>query len=267
MAVNSLTPILLQMKSAIVGTPVERLGLMLRWGLNARQRYKHPELWSLYLEERCGEAILRKVMKANSCAVDVGAHIGSVTNLLRTIAPQGHHIAIEPSSRKASWLTRKFPDVEVHCVAASDQDGVAYFDGDLEYWRCGRLSSATTSHEVQTRRLDTIICDRRVDLIKVDVEGFELNVLRGATLTISKHQPTLLFECGSEYELLERDISRRALYDFLTDEVGYSIQSYADFLFGKGPMQFDEFRRCGLYPFRAFNFVALPYATALSPAG
>ena len=41
-------------------------------------------------------------------------------------------------------------------------------------------------------------------------------------------------------------------------EFGYDIFCFGDFLFNKGNMAFDEFRKCGLYPFRAFNFISLP---------
>jgi hypothetical protein len=33
-------------------------------------------------------------------------------------------------------------------------------------------------------------------------------------------------------------------------------------VFGKGKIGLDEFRRCGLYPFRAFNFIAVPAGSA-----
>ena len=44
----------------------------------------------------------------------------------------------------------------------------------------------------------------------------------------------------------------------ITQDLGYDIFSFTDFLFDKGEMTYDEFRKCGLYPFRALNFVAVP---------
>jgi hypothetical protein len=44
----------------------------------------------------------------------------------------------------------------------------------------------------------------------------------------------------------------------ITNDFGYGVYAYGDFLFDKGPLTPDEFRKTGLYPFRAFNFVALP---------
>jgi hypothetical protein len=71
----------------------------------------------------------------------------------------------------------------------------------------------------------------------------------------------LLFECGSDYRKIV-EIKRPKLYELLTAELGYEIYTLLDFLFDKGPLRFDEFRRCGRYPFRGFTFIARPASTA-----
>jgi hypothetical protein len=48
------------------------------------------------------------------------------------------------------------------------------------------------------------------------------------------------------------------LFDHITGVMNYDVFTFGDFLHDKGPLGFDEFRKCGIYPFRAFNFVALP---------
>ena len=57
------------------------------------------------------------------------------------------------------------------------------------------------------------------------------------------------------------------LYEFITGDLGYNIFTFEDFLFDKGEMSANEFRKCGLYPFRAFNFVALPGPRAVTSLG
>jgi FkbM family methyltransferase len=254
-------------KAFLVGTPFEAAALRLRWFLNFPQRYRHPELWGIYLEEAQLPHVLRKLLKPNSSAVDVGAHIGSFTSLLLQISPKGKHVAIEASPSKSGWLKKRFHGVDVHSIAASDSNGTATFQEDLRLSGFSRLSTESTndhciSYSVETRRLDSVLSGHHLDLIKIDVEGLELSVLRGATETIQRCRPAIIFECGAEYALRDQGISRRELYDFLTRELNYSISTFADFLFDKGGMEFDEFRRCGLYPFVAFNFVALPLAPA-----
>lgn len=255
-------------KALLVGTPFEAAALKLRWLLNFPQRYRHPELWGIYLEEEHLPRVLRKILKPNSCAVDVGAHIGSFTSLLLQVAPGGKHVAIEASPSKGAWLRKRFHAVDIHSVAASDSNGTATFQEDIRFSGFSRLSAESPndhciSYSVETRRLDSILSGYDVDLIKIDVEGLELSVLRGAMETIDRCRPAIIFECGSEYAFRDLGINRRELYDFLTRELNYSISTFADFLFDKGGMEFDEFRRCGLYPFLAFNFVATPVQLAV----
>ena len=90
------------------------------------------------------------------------------------------------------------------------------------------------------------------------MEGGELAALEGARKIIQAWHPSLIFECGSEYFLHANKLDRRHLYDLIVDEFDYDIFCFGDFLFNKGNMAFDEFRKCGLYPFRAFNFIGLP---------
>jgi FkbM family methyltransferase len=250
-------------KAFLVGTPFEAAAQRLRWLLSFPKRYRHPELWGIYLEEEQLPQVLRKLLKPDSSALDVGAHIGSFTSLLLQIAPKGRHVAIEASPSKAAWLRKRFHNVDVHSVAASDANGTATFQEDTQLSGFSRLSTEAAndhciSYTVETCRLDSLLSGRDLDLIKIDVEGLELSVLRGATETIKRCRPPIIFECGSEYALIDQGISRRELFDFLTGDLNYSISTFADFLFGKGGMEFDEFRRCGLYPFLAFNFVAVP---------
>lgn len=250
-------------KAFLVGTSLEAAALRLRWLLNFPQRYRHPELWGIYLDEENLPRVLKRLLKRNSNAVDVGAHIGSFTSLLLQVSPQGKHVAIEASPSKGAWLRKRFPSVDVQSVAVSDSNGTAMFQEDIKFSGFSRLSPEAgndhcISYTVETRRLDDVLNGRHVDLIKIDVEGLELSVLRGATETIKKCRPHIIFECGAEYALRDQGVSRRELYDYFTQDLNYSICTFADFLFDKGPMEFDEFRRCGLYPFVAFNFIAIP---------
>jgi FkbM family methyltransferase len=255
-------------KALLVGSRLEPAALRLRWLLNFPQRYRHPELWGIYLEERHLPRVLQKLLKPNSSAVDVGAHIGSFTSLLLQISPKGRHVAIEASPSKAASLRKRFHGVDVRSVAASDSNGTATFQEDMQLSGFSRLSAESSndhciSYTVETCRLDSLLSEHDPDLIKIDVEGLELSVLRGATETIKRCRPAIIFECGPEYALRDQGISRRELFDFLTRDLNYSISMFADFLFDKGGMEFDEFRRCGLYPFLAFNFVAVPLPPAV----
>ena len=113
------------------------------------------------------------------------------------------------------------------------------------------------SYQVRIATLDELI-PGRVDLLKLDVEGNELPALKGATKLIDRERPSIIFECGSEDSLTRVGASRQGLFDFIGDTLKYSIFTFSDYLHSKGPLSFNEFAKCGIYPFRAFNFVALP---------
>lgn len=257
-------PMSLAIKSFLVATPVEPLANQLRWWLGYRQRVRHPELWEIYLEEERINKILEKLLKRDSVAVDVGAHIGSFISKLRRYAPDGKHMAFEPSQTKSRWLESKFPDVRVFAMAVGENSGKAVFNEDLAKPGYSRLAGPENEetddpkYEVTVCCLDSTIGDLdRLDLLKLDIEGGELGALKGATDLIGKLRPAIIFECGSEYSFADSGESRRKLFDFVTKELDYRIYSFSDYLFDLKPLGYDGFLRCGIYPFRAFNFVAL----------
>ena len=263
---KSYLPITLWIKSLIVCTPFERFAKQLRWLLDAKRRYEHPELWELYLEEARMPIVLQRLLKDDSCCIDVGGHIGSFLRLVKKYASKGQHAVFEASHTKSSWLKSRFPDVRVFPYAVSDKTGKALFQehyarsgySALQRDKVAREAKSFT-YEVETRRLDDVLPEmERVDLIKLDIEGGELAALRGGIEGIKKWTPAIIFECGTENWLLEEKLSRLDLYNFITGDLSYNIFSFSDFLFDKGSMSYDEFRKCGLYPFRGFNFVALP---------
>jgi len=265
-------PTSLLVKSLIVRTPLASAARNMRWLFAGRSRHKHPELWEVYLEERWMPLVLQRVLKKESCAVDVGGHIGSFLILLMKYAPKGSHVVFEASVTKSQWLRSRFPEVRVFPYAVADKAGRAVFQEDytrpgystLQFGR-GESGAMTIRYEVQTCRLDDVLLEMdRVDLIKLDIEGGELAALRGATKVIKRWNPVIIFECGSEYGLAEQKLSRMDLYRFIVNNLGYNVFNFADFLFDKGEMSYDEFRKCGLFPFRAFNFIALPRSATKS---
>ena len=74
------------------------------------------------------------------------------------------------------------------------------------------------NHAVELCKLDDVI-RRPVDLIKIDVEGLEMSVLRGGIKTIKQHKPRILFECWSK----ERGQTIEGVFQFLRDDLEYKI--------------------------------------------
>ena len=149
-------------------------------------------------------ALLALVLRPDHNCVDVGAHAGAVLADVVRLAPHGHHAAFEPLPVLAAGLARDFPTVEVHPLALSDRAGEREFVHVLDDpgWsgfveRPVPGSPSTERLVVATAALDDVLpADRHVHLIKLDVEGAELEVLRGARATIARCSPVVVFEHG-----------------------------------------------------------------------
>ncbi len=261
----------LYVKHRLIGTPLDRPLQQVRWLTSWRERRRHPELLALFHEsEQIEMAVHRLVSPATNC-IDGGCHIGAMLALFTSVAPAGRHIAFEPVAEKAAWLRRRWPVAEVHQAALGDAPGEASFAVNrtrpgMSGLRTAYLGSdALTASTVEVVTIDDVVGEREIGFLKLDIEGNELPALRGARRTIERCRPAILFECGPRWTLEQFGYSRSEMFDFIHDELGYSIWLVADYLFSRDPMGRDEFERCGTYPFPGFNFVALPIGTPLTP--
>jgi FkbM family methyltransferase len=201
--------------------------------------------------------LLAFTLREDSNCIDIGCHRGEVLRELLRLAPRGRHIAYEPVPASHARLVRELTDVEVRRAAVSDEEGEASFTvvpelpsfsglRERSYPGAPRLERIT----VRTERLDSALEPGYVPrFIKVDVEGAELQVFRGAIETLRRHRPVVWFEHGAgasdHYGTRPADVHR-----LLTGEVGMRIFD-AD---GHGPYSEEEFERVFTEPM--WNFVA-----------
>lgn len=136
-------------------------------------------------------------------ALDIGAHVGLYT---RKLAEHFEHvIAIEPVHGEALELnTKEFTNVERLLCAVSDvKESVGFSDV---------LPNTGTVHVAGNGNVPCIVLDDlnlEPDLIKIDVEGYELKALTGAIETLKKFKPVVLAECNGHcrrYGSTERDL-------------------------------------------------------------
>lgn len=156
------------------------------------------------LDNRHLDMLLSWLLRRDCNCVDVGASRGDVLRRLVRLAPDGNHFAFEPLPEFARLLGESFPSVHVRNAAVSDTNGNASFNRvvnmpglsglRLRRWESG-LDVEELSVEV-TRLDDALPADYRPDLIKVDVEGAEETVLRGAMNVIARSSPVLVVEFG-----------------------------------------------------------------------
>ena len=142
------------------------------------------------------------VLRDDPVILDIGASIGGVTAALAKRFPAGQVVAFEaaPSVHRSLRETvRRATGAPITVVekAVGAEPGMLRFheDGNGSGW--GFLSEELGVVSVPVVTVDDIVAELRldrVDFLKIDVEGGELGVLRGAEGTLLRDQPLLLFE-------------------------------------------------------------------------
>ncbi len=214
-------------------------------------------------QDACAKQTLPGLCQPAKVFVDVGAHIGSVIAEVRLRHPELEIIAIEADPEKAAGLARRFPNITVHSCAVGENGGKVPFYVDKERHGYSSLARRERTdadvHEisVEMRRLDDIVPPAaNVDLIKIDVEGAELGVLRGASELVARCRPVIFFESGPDAGMAS-GYSIEGLFDW------FAARSYdvvvPDRLPHDGPaLTRDGFIESHFFPFRAINYFAVP---------
>lgn len=170
------------------------------------KRWRLPVLFHLNrilgrLEEEI--ALVPALTKSKGVAVDVGASSGYYSFVMASCCAQVE--AFEPLAANTRNLTDYgSPKIRVHHVALSNASGAKSFylpliDGAGSYGRASLEVPPRGPYdvvEVELRRLDDFGL-RDVSLIKIDVEGHELEVLEGARNTIADSRPVLIIEISN----------------------------------------------------------------------
>lgn len=136
-------------------------------------------------DEQSIRALLRRELELTARCIDVGAHVGRFLDLFLKYAPQGQHLAVEPLPELAGRLSERYRGVQVEQCVLGDLDGETRFyrQVDRPAWSslaAGHgLGGPVEPFTVPMRRLDDLV--DRADFLKIDVEGAELGVLRGAS--------------------------------------------------------------------------------------
>lgn len=130
-------------------------------------------------------------LDAFDCVVDVGAHVGTMSLAFARMCPRARVIAFEMVPATFETLRRNVQPVErilPQCVGLSDESGEVTIaiesDGQLNSLRNRTTSPPDAgSVSVRVRRLDDLAPElgiSTIDLLKVDAEGFDLQVMKGA---------------------------------------------------------------------------------------
>ena len=204
-------------------------------------------------------ALVLRQLKPGDVAVDIGAHKGAFTYWMNhCVGSTGRVFAFEPQPLLAEQLQRLTARwtsrVTVKNAALSSQAGEVTLHvpsrqpspgASLENragWESYRVPATTLDEFFLTSRSTAL----KVNFIKCDAEGHELEIFRGGRQLLMEQRPTLLFECEARHRR-HQDVAR--VFDFLFD-LGYVGYFLAD---------------GGLYPVSQFD-LAIHQADPNSPA-
>jgi len=148
---------------------------------------------------------LVRILKPGQVVFDVGANIGYYTLLASRLTGQtGKVLAFEPSPRNVSYLYRhlalnRIRNAAVLPAACSDHTGLSSFSEGADcatgrLWERDARSAESGLAVIATVSIDDVVRESGLvpDVIKIDVEGAEEHVLRGAYQSISRALPVLL---------------------------------------------------------------------------
>ena len=225
------------MSSAARTEPLQLENLACRYGTIAAPSSDNVITRSLRLYGEWAEHelhVLRSFVSTRSLVVDVGANIGTHALAFSRWVPAGQVIAIEAQPVISEVLRYNCrnnfcSNVKVVNAICTEYSGsrtlfIDYTNKDnlgavsfvdlrrsaiqalIHWFQCTRGHSIVT---VPAIRLDDLFMNEMVTLIKLDIEGMELDALRGARETIARCRPVIYFEQNSAARLPDT-------YDFLT---------------------------------------------------
>lgn len=210
--------------------------------------------------------IMKAVLKPNSNCVDIGCHKGRILDLMLAFAPEGTHYAFEPLPPFFELLKKKYAGTNtiIRPEALSDSAGDVRFKfvknspGYSGFRKRTYHVPFPGIEEITVTKttLDAVIPPgTKIDFIKLDVEGAELEVFRGAERTIRRCRPVIIFEHGTgaapHYGTKPEDV-----FDFITG-CGLNISTFKNWLHKKPCLDRASFSK-QFYKELNYYFIAYP---------
>lgn len=226
----------------------------------------HLDLTKNLEYDRLTDVILKQILKENSNCIDVGCHKGEILASILKVAPKGKHFGFEPIPYLYNYLIEHYSNTAIiFPYALSDIEGKSKFnivrkDPAFSGLKVRHYDFENPDIEeiiVETKRLDDLIPQNmKIDFIKIDVEGNELAVLKGAEFTLKNSKPIIIYENGlgasDYYGTQPLDV-----YNFLTNNIGLKIATLKMFKNKQGSLSADEYYRIYTNN-KDYYFIAFP---------
>lgn len=166
-----------------------------------------------FIQERF---LLSRLLKKGMTVIDIGANIGYYMLMIeKHIGHQGRLILVEPSPENLPELKiniekNEFSNVVLHEIAIGNRSGIIGIKSGIN---SGITDKSHGRYQVKIKTLDSIVKEK-VDFLKIDVEGFEGQVLEGAKEILRRYRPILFLEIHPH--ILKRyEFSSKSIITFL----------------------------------------------------
>lgn len=211
----------------------------------ALDEYGATSGFMLYLNNRDEEyepevcKVLKSCLKDGDTFIDCGSHVGYFTLLAsELVADEGHVYAFEAEKENyknlcANIKLNKAKNVKAFNNAVGDEDKEVELifnrdnDGGHSLWNPSKheLNTLTRDNELITEPVGMVTLDNVIDepvkLIKIDVEGCEFKVIKGALKLIKKYKPLIIIE-ANDFALEQMGTSTDEIFSFMS-EIGYDV--------------------------------------------
>ena len=152
--------------------------------------------------------VFRSLVSPGQTVLDVGANLGFVTAMFASIVgPHGRVVAFEPSPSVFKKLEktiaanglRQVVPMNLGCGASSSVQRLSHVSRSSG--NASIIGDGGHAMEIRVERLDDVTeaSATPAALVKIDTEGYEPYVLRGATRLIEQHRPIIYLEMGGDY--------------------------------------------------------------------
>jgi FkbM family methyltransferase len=170
---------------------------------------------------------IRKYFNEEGVFVDVGANIGLMSLFVSRYFPNATIHAFEAHPETVEILMKNLAlntfsrSISVHPYALGAVRSKVVISADPHANRGGAsiVRQGINAHEVDCFPLYEVLKDTRIDLLKIDVEGYEFPVLEGAKDLIFKFKPIIILEISQEREQIG---DSNLIWDYL-QETGYEV--------------------------------------------
>ncbi len=157
--------------------------------------------------------LIKISLKPGDVALDIGGNIGLQSiRMSKSVGEKGTVFAFEPLTHLQEKFSKniklnKAGNIKLFPYALSNVESEADFHINKGNWNQGSFNISNRQEGTEIQHVIIKVADEipsikalnSLDLVKIDVEGFEYQVLLGLKQTISKHKPRIIFEYDANY--------------------------------------------------------------------